>query len=81
MADKKNSERKEVLVTRRYGDATHKIFVSTVITKNGARVLEQFRVPINVEVNLPVEIIVVLKERKVAKFFDGKQKLVPEFSL
>jgi len=79
MAQAKNSKRETVVVTRKYSEQKHKIFVSTVITKNDRNILEQFRVPVDVEVELPVEIIKCLKDRKVAKFVDGTQKMVPEF--
>ena len=79
MAQAKNSKRETVTVERRYSEQKHKIFVSTVITKNDRNVLEQFRVPVGVDVELPVEIIKCLKDRKIAKFVDGKQKMMPEF--
>ena len=81
MAELKNSKRDKVVVNRKYGEQKHKIFVSTVITKNGRKVLEQFRVPVDVEVSLPVEIIKCIKDRKIAKFVDEKQKMVSEFSI
>ena len=76
-----NSERKTVIVTRKFGEQKHKIFVSTVITKKGRAVLEQFRVPVEVEVDLPVEIIAALKQRGIAKFVNGTQKIVREFTV
>lgn len=79
MSEVKNSKREKVIITRKYSEAKHKIFVSTVITKNGKKILEQFRAPVDVEIELPVEIIKCLKDRKVAKFVDGKQKMLPEF--
>ncbi len=75
----KDSERKLVVVERRYSEATHKIFASTKIIKDGVSKLEQFRVPVKVEVELPVEIIAHLKSRKIAKFIDGKQQMVAEY--
>ena len=74
-----DSERKKVIVTRKFSEHKHKIFVSTVITKNGKPELEQFRVPVDVEVELPVEIIAALKKRGVAKFDGKKQSIVNEF--
>ena len=76
-----DSKRVKVIVTRKYGEEKHKIFSSTMINKNGKYVLEQFRVPVDVEVELPVEVIEQLKGRGVAKFVEGKQKMVPEFSI
>ena len=39
-----DSVRKKVIVERKYSEQTHKIFVSTVISKKGKPTLEQFRV-------------------------------------
>jgi hypothetical protein len=75
----KDSPRKKVIVERKYDEQTHKIFVSTVIKKGGRSVLEQFRVPVNVEVELPLEIIAALKDRKIAKQKENKQVMVAEF--
>ena len=75
------SKREKVIVDYKYGDSKQKIFSSTVIQKNGKPVLEQFRIPAGVEVELPVEIIEQVKGRKVAKFVDGKQVLVREFTI
>jgi len=77
--DTGDSERKTVIVQRRYSDLKHKIFVSTHIKKDGELVLVPFRVPVDVEVDLPVEIIAALKERGIAKFVDGKQIIAKEF--
>ena len=77
--DAGDSKRETVIVERKYSEQTHKIFVSTVITKKGKPVLEQFRVPVEVEVSLPVEIIAALKDRKIAKQKDNKQTMVSEF--
>lgn len=74
-----DSKRKKVIVERKYSEQKHKIFASTVITKNGKPVLEQFRIPVDVEVELPVEIIEHLKQRKIAKQMENKQIMVPEF--
>ena len=79
--DAEDSERKTVIVERKFGDQKHKIFVSTVITKNGKSDLEQFRVPVGVEVELPVEIIAALKDRTIPKFSENKQSMVREFSI
>ena len=76
-----DSKRQKVIVSRKYGNAKHKIFSCTVIMKNGRPTLEQFRVPVNVEVTLPVEIIEQLKGRKVAKWEDGKQIMATEFTV
>ena len=75
----KDSTRKKVIVERKYSELDHKIFVSTVIQKKGKPVLEKFRVPVNVEVELPVEIIAALKGRGIAKQKENKQVIVPEF--
>ncbi len=75
----KDSIRKKVIVERKYSEQEHKIFVATVINKKGKPVLEQFRVPVNAEVDLPVEIIAALKNRKIAKQKNNKQTMVPEF--
>ncbi len=75
----KDSERKKVTVERRYSEASHKIFASTVIVKDGVKKLEQFKIPVKTEVSLPVEVIAHLKTRKVAKFIDGKQQMAAEY--
>ncbi len=75
----KDSVRKKVIVERKFSDLKHKVFASTVIVKGGQPVLEQFRIPVNVEVELPVEIIAHLKQRQIAKQEDGKQTMVNEF--
>ena len=77
--DAGDSKRVEVIITRKYSDQKHKIFASTVITKNGKRVLEQFRVPVNVPVSIPVEIVKMIKERTVAKYVDNTQVMATEF--
>ncbi len=77
--DVTNSVRKKVIVERKYTESTARIFASTVINKNGKSKLEQFRVPVGVEVELPVEIIKMLKERKTPKQTQDHQTLVPEF--
>ena len=46
MAEIKNSKREKVIVTRKYDEQKHKIFVSTVIIKDGKKKLERFRVPV-----------------------------------
>ncbi len=74
-----DSERKKVTVERKYTESTARIFASTVIKKNGKAKLEQFRIPVNTEVELPIEIITMLKERKTPKQIQDKQTLVPEF--
>ena len=74
-----DSERKKVIVERKYTESTARIFASTVINKNGKAKLEQFKIPVNVEVELPVEIITMLKERKTPKQTQDHQTLVPEF--
>jgi len=75
----KDSIRKKVIVERKYSELEHKIFVSTVIQKKGKSVLERFRVPVGVEVELPIEIIAALKDRGIAKQKENKQVIVPEF--
>ena len=78
--DAGDSERKLVMVERKYGEAKHQIFASTVINKKGKPVLEDFLVPVNVEVSLPVEIIAHIKQRGIAKQAEsGLQTIVPEF--
>ncbi len=77
--DVTDSVRKKVIVERKYTESTARIFASTVINKNGKSKLEQFKVPVNTEVELPVEIIKMLKERKTPKQTQDHQTLVPEF--
>ncbi len=74
-----DSERKKIIVERKYSESTARIFASTVIKKNGKNKLERFRIPVNIEVELPVEIIKMLKERKTPKQTQDHQTLVPEF--
>jgi surfactin synthase thioesterase subunit len=83
MAAAKNSKRVKVIVTRRFGDGEdkNKIFVSTVILKNDRRVLEQFRVPVDTPVDLPVEVIKALKSRAIPKEKSGALKMVAEFTI
>ncbi len=77
----RNSRRVNVIVTRKYSEHKTKIFVSTTIMKNGKSVLTPFRVPVDIPVSLPVEIARILKDRKIAKFVDNKQAMVPEYLL
>ena len=79
----KNSKREKVIVSRKFGDGedTNKIFVGCVTTKNGKAVMEQFRVPVNVEVELPIEVIEQLKGRGVPKEKGGHLKIAKEFSV
>ncbi len=75
----KDSRRVNVVVTRKYSEHKNKIFASTTIPEKGKVILKQFRVPVDVPVSIPVEVARMLKDRKVAKFVDNKQKMVPEF--
>ncbi len=77
----KDSRRVNVIVTRKFSEHKTKIFASTTIIKNGKSVLEQFRIPVDTPVSLPIEIARILKDRKIAKFVDNKQAMVPEFLL
>ena len=75
----RDSRRVKVIVTRKYSEHKNKIFASTTILEKGKRILKQFRIPVDTAVEIPVEIARMLKERKVAKFVDNKQEMVPEF--
>ena len=75
----RDSRRVKVIVTRKYSEHKNKIFASTTILEKGKRILKQFRIPVDTPVEIPVEIARMLKDRKVAKFVDNKQKMVPEF--
>jgi len=75
----RDSRRVKVIVTRKYSEHKNKIFASTTILEKGKRILKQFRIPVDTAVEIPVEIARILKDRKVAKFVDNKQVLVPEF--
>jgi len=79
----KDSERIKVNVLRRFGNDTNKskIFVSTVIVKGGKSKLETFYVPTNVEVELPVEIIKCLKDRKIPSESGESLKMEAEFNV
>jgi len=81
MATVKDSVRKKVIVTRRLGDGEDKakIFSSAVISKNGRKTVEQFRVPVDIEVELPVEIITQLKQRGLPVEKNGNLTIVKEF--
>ncbi len=83
MAEVKNSKREKVVVTRKFGNGedTNKIYVCTRIMKNGKAKMEQFRVPVDCEVELPVEVIAHLKERGVPKENSGSLKMAKEFSV
>ena len=79
----KDSKREKVVVTRKFGDGTdkNKIFVSTTIIKGGKTVLEQFRVPVDTEVDIPVEVIAHLKERGIPMEADGSLRIAKEFTV
>ncbi len=82
----KDSERKKVIIERKFSsDDTEsekaRIFSSTVIIKDGKPKLEQFRVPVGVEVELPVEIIAQIKGRGIPKEQSGKLKIMSEYSI
>ena len=78
---KKDSIREEVIVSRRFGDDEDitPIYVGAVIFRDGEEVVEQFRVPVNVSVKIPIEVIAQLKGRGVPKEVGGKLKIAPEF--
>jgi len=79
----KNSKREKVIVTRKFGNGEdkNKIFVCTRVIKNGREKMEQFRVPVDCEVDLPVEVIAHLKDRGVPKENSGSLKMAKEFSV
>ena len=79
----KNSKREKVIVSRKFGDGedTNKIYVCTRILKNGLPIMEQFRVPVDVEVELPVEVIEHLKNRGVPKERGGSLSIAKEFTV
>ena len=81
MATVKDSKREEVIVSRRFGDDEDMtpVYVATVITKDGEKIVEQFRVPIGVSVSIPVEVIEQLKGRGIPKEAGGKLKISQEF--
>ncbi len=82
-AKNKDSVRKKVIVTRKFGDGedTNKIFVGARIIKNGVAKMEQFRVPVETEIELPIEVIAQLKDRGVPKEKGGKLSIAKEFSV
>ncbi len=85
-----DSKRELVKVERKYDSSKTRVFVSTVIQKNGKPKLESFKVPVNVPVELPVEIIKALKARGVPRYETvevlgrapaSKLAIVPEFAV
>jgi len=79
----KNSKRENVIVSRKFGDGedTNKIYVCTRIIKDSKTIMEQFRVPVDVEVELPIEVIKHLKDRGIPKEKAGKLVIAKEFSV
>ena len=82
----KNSKREKVIVERRFSsdDANSekaRVFSSAMIIKDGKPKLERFRVPVGVEVELPIEIIAQIKGRGIPKEESGRLKIMPEFSI
>jgi len=76
-----DSPRITVIVERKFSEAKHRIFAQTRIEVNGKPKLVPFRIPVGVEVDLPLEIIEHLKQVKEAKFEDGKQVMKRSYSI
>jgi len=83
MAEAKNSKREKVIVSRKFGDGAdkNKIYVCTRIRKNGVDKMEQFRVPVETEIELPIEVIAHLKDRGVPREVNGSLKIAKEFAV
>ncbi len=76
-----DSERIEVIVERKYSEQKNRVFASTTIIKGGKTVLESFKIPVDKKVSLPIEIIRVLRDRKISRIIDKADKFVPEFNI
>ncbi len=76
-----DSPRKTVIVERKFSESKHRIFAQTVIMVDGDPKLVPFRIPVGVEVELPIEIIAHVKQVKEAKFEDGKQVMKRSYSV
>ncbi len=63
-----DSKRVLVTVERKYDTSKARVYAATVINKNGKPKLESFKIPVNTPVELPVEIIAMLKDRGIPRY-------------
>ena len=76
-----DSKRIEVIIERKYSEQKNRVFASTTIIKGGKTVLESFKIPVDTKVSLPIEIIRVLRDRKISRIINKADMFVPEFNI
>jgi len=70
--DVADSKRVKVTVEYKFEDRKDRIRCGAVVMKNDVPKAELFRIPVGVEVELPVEVISQLKGRKIQRYRDGE---------